>query len=78
MEEQRLSFALMLSYLNRVLEGVEDPRQRSNARRYHLRDLVLGAFAVFYLQCPSFLEHQRQMQSRQGQGKRKKNELVKC
>ena len=27
MEEQRLSFALMLSYLNRVLEGVEDPRQ---------------------------------------------------
>ena len=43
MEEQRLSFALMLSYLNRVLEGVEDPRQRSNARRYHLRDLVLGS-----------------------------------
>ncbi|PZV14256.1 MAG: hypothetical protein DCF21_13115 [Leptolyngbya sp.] len=66
MEEQRLSFALMLSYLNRVLEGVEDPRQPSNARRYHLRDLVLGAFSVFYLQCPSFLEHQRQMQSRQG------------
>lgn len=66
MEEQRLSFAVMLSYLTRVLEGVEDPRQPSNARRYHLRDLVLGAFAVFYLQCPSFLEHQRQMQSRHG------------
>ncbi|PZV13491.1 MAG: hypothetical protein DCF21_14090 [Leptolyngbya sp.] len=31
MAEQRLSFALMLSYLNRVLEGVEDPRQPSNA-----------------------------------------------
>jgi len=27
---------------------------------------VLGAFAVFYLQCPSFLEHQRQMQNRHG------------
>jgi hypothetical protein len=66
MDEQRLSFGLMLSYLNRVLERVEDPRQPSNAQRYPLRDLVLGAFAVFYLQCPSFLEHQRQMQSRHG------------
>jgi hypothetical protein len=26
MEEQRLSFALMLSYLNRVVAEVEDPR----------------------------------------------------
>ena len=42
MEEQRLSFEVMLSYLHRVLEGVEDPRQRSNAQRYSLRDLVLG------------------------------------
>ena len=66
MEEQRLSFEVMLSYLHRVLEGVEDPRQRSNAQRYSFRDLVLGAFSVFYMQCPSFLEHQRQMQSRQG------------
>jgi hypothetical protein len=31
MEEQRLSFALMLSYLDRVLARVEDPRQPSNA-----------------------------------------------
>jgi hypothetical protein len=30
MEEHRLSFALMLSYLNRVLTGGEDSRQRSN------------------------------------------------
>jgi hypothetical protein len=47
MEEQRLSFALMLSYLNRVVVVVEDPRQRSNAQRYGRWDLVLGAFAVF-------------------------------
>jgi hypothetical protein len=59
MEDQRLSFGVMLSYLNRALEGVEDPRQSSNAQRYSLRDLVLGAFSVFYMQCPSFLEHQR-------------------
>jgi hypothetical protein len=28
--------------------------------------MVLGAFSLFYMQCPSFLEHQRQMSSRQG------------
>jgi hypothetical protein len=39
MEAQRLSFALMLSYLNRVVEGVEEPRQRSNAQRYGRWDL---------------------------------------
>jgi hypothetical protein len=31
MEEQWLSFEVMLSYLHRVLKGVEDPRQPSNA-----------------------------------------------
>jgi hypothetical protein len=66
MEEQRLSFEVMLSYLHRALEAVEYPRQPSNAQHYCLQDLVLGAFSMFYMQCPSFLEHQRQMQSRQG------------
>lgn len=66
MEKQPLSFAVMLSYLHRVLEKIADPRQSSNAQRYSLRDLVLGPFAMFYMQSPSFLEHQRQMQSRQG------------
>lgn len=45
---------------------MEDPRQPSNAQRYSLRDLVLGAVAVFYMQRPSFLEHQRHMQRRHG------------
>ena len=66
MEEQRLSFAVMRGYLERLIESLEEPRQSSNAQRYSLRDIVLSAFAVFYMQCPSFLEHQRQMQSRQG------------
>lgn len=72
MEEQRLSFKVMLSYLNRVLENAPDPRQSSNARRYSLQDMVLSAFAMFYMQCPSFLEHQRQLQSRQGHNNAKR------
>jgi hypothetical protein len=29
---------------------------------------VLAAFSVFFMQCESFVEHQRQMHSRCGQG----------
>ena len=43
-----------------------DPRQPSNATRYKLGDVILGAFSVFFMQCESFLEHQRQMRSRRG------------
>lgn len=66
MEGSPLSFALLLSYLHRGVTMLEEPRDESNAKRYSLGDLVLSAFAMFYMQCPSFLEHQRQMQSRQG------------
>ena len=65
MEEQRLSFNVMLSYLHHVLERARDPRQPSNTQRYSLRTWMLSAFAMFYMQSPSFLEHQRQLQSRQ-------------
>lgn len=67
MEEQRLSFTILLSYLHRLIGTLPDPRQPSNAQNYSLGDIVLGGFSVFYMQCSSFLEHQRQMASRQGQ-----------
>ena len=66
MEGCPLNFELLLSYLHRGIAALEEPREASNARRYSLKDIVLGAFSMFYMQCPSFLEHQRQMQSRQG------------
>lgn len=66
MEGSPVSFELLLSYLHRGIAALEEPRKGSNAKRYSLGDIVLSAFAMFYMQCPSFLEHQRQMQSRQG------------
>jgi hypothetical protein len=66
METLPLSFAVLLSYLYRAVEQMADPRQASNATRYRLSDVILGAFSVFFMQCESFLEHQRQMQSRRG------------
>ena len=66
MESLPLSFGLLLSYLQRAISEVDDPRQASNGTRYSLGDAILGAFSVFFMQCESFLEHQRQLQSRRG------------
>jgi hypothetical protein len=66
MEPMKLSFIALLEYLNRAILGIKDPRLASNATRYNVRDAVLGAFSVFFMQSESFLEHQRHMDSNQG------------
>jgi hypothetical protein len=67
MEPMPLSFGRFIAYLNRAILQIKDPRQPSNATQYRLSDVILGAFSVFFMQCESFLEHQRQMSSRCGQ-----------
>ena len=67
MEPLVLSFGVLLGYLQKSIECIQDPRQPSNGTRYRLGDAILAAFSVFFMQCESFLEHQRQMQSRRGQ-----------
>jgi hypothetical protein len=66
MAEQNLNFTDLLGILQAEIEAIEDPRASSNATKYSVADAVLGAFAMFFMQCESFLEHQRQMQSRRG------------
>ena len=43
-----------------------DHRSRANTV-YEIADAPLGAFAVFFMQSPSFLAHQRDLQRNQGQ-----------
>ena len=62
-----LTFSTLLGYLHHAIEQMVDPRKPSNNTNYSIKDAVLSAFSVFFIQCPSFLEHQRQMQSRKGQ-----------
>lgn len=66
MNPPALSFEAMLGYLSQAVSKIPDPRQASNATRYCLSDVILGAFSVFFMQCKSFLELQRQMQIRWG------------
>lgn len=56
-----LTFRGLIKQVDTVFSEVVDSR-RSN-RSYELRDAGLGAFAVFFLQCPSFLSFQKLMQA---------------
>lgn len=66
MELTALSFSALLGYLQQAIAGIVDPRRPSNGTRYSLQDVVLGAFSCFFMQSESFLEHQRQLNSRCG------------
>lgn len=61
-----LSFGGLLDYLRGSIHTLVDPRRPSNATRYSLFDLVMAAFSAFFMQSESFLEYQRQLNSRHG------------
>jgi hypothetical protein len=65
MEVIALSFSVLLGYVHNAIAELIDPRQKSNALRYSLKDtvIVLGAFSAFFMQSESFLEYQRQLKS---------------
>jgi hypothetical protein len=56
----------MVAGLRRDLEGAPEHRTGRNTQ-YEIADAGLGAFSVFYMQAPSFLAHQRDMQRKKGQ-----------
>jgi hypothetical protein len=47
--------------LGTTFETFADPRSGKNTR-YTMVDAALSAFSVFFMQSPSFLEHQRTLQ----------------
>lgn len=61
-----LTFSTLLGYLQSVMVQIPDPRKPSNATTYMLADIIMSGFAVFFTQCGSFLEYQRQVQQQQG------------
>ena len=62
---KRVKFQEMMDSLRRSFDGVPDRRKGQNAR-YEIRDAGLSAFSVFYMQSPSFLAYQRQMERERG------------
>jgi len=56
----------MLSMLKESLAGVPEHRQGENTK-YEIADAGLASLGVFFMQSPSFLAHQRDMQRRKGE-----------
>jgi hypothetical protein len=60
-----LTFSAVAKQLRMTFETFTDRRRGKNTR-YTLVDAALSAFSVFFMQSPSFLEHQRTLQDTQG------------
>ena len=61
-----LVFSVFLDFLQEGIEKIKDPRSESNGTKFKISDAMLSAFSMFFMQCQSFLEYQRQLQSRSG------------
>jgi hypothetical protein len=55
-----------LEHLRQIVGGFPDRRTGDNTK-YAMQDIGLGAFSVFFTQCPSFLAHQKTMEKTKGQ-----------
>lgn len=61
-----LKFGEMLGMLRVALGRIPEHRGGQNTQ-YEIADAGLSAFAVFFMQSPSFLAHQREMERKKGQ-----------
>lgn len=58
-------FRTLLSFLSQAIDGFIDVRRGKNLQ-YSMQDIARSAFAVFFVQSPSFLAHQKLMQQARG------------
>lgn len=58
-------FRTLLSFLSSAIDGLPDGRRGKNWQ-YSMQDIARSAFAVFFVQSPSFLAHQQLMQQARG------------
>jgi hypothetical protein len=61
-----LSFDHLQAILRQHTARLPDVRKPSPNTRYAIQNAALGAFGIFFMQSPSFLEYQRQLNQRQG------------
>lgn len=64
--EQTLSLNKIMERLKESWQNLPDYRKPNNNTRYQIGDAALAAFAVFFMQSPSFLAYQRDMQQKKG------------
>ena len=65
MNKPFLTFDQMITSLRETIQNFPDKRRGKNSF-YSMEDVGLGAFSVFFTQCPSFLAHQKAMEVAKG------------
>ena len=63
--KKEFSFEQLTKSLRGVIQSFPDKRTGKNVN-YTMEDAALGAFSVFFTQCPSFLAHQKSMEEAKG------------
>jgi hypothetical protein len=63
--KKEFSFGLLTESLRGAIKSFPDKRTGKNLT-YRMEDAALGAFSVFFTQCPSFLAHQKSMDDAKG------------
>lgn len=63
---EKLTLDTIISHLQKSWEDLPDYRKASNGTKYQIADAACGAFSVFFMQSPSFLAHQRDLNKRKG------------
>jgi len=61
-----LRFDELQTIFHQGIAHLPDYRKYSPNTRYTMQDAALGAFGIFFMQSPSFLEYQRQLQASKG------------
>ena len=61
-----LSLGQIMKQFQKSWQKLPDHRQASNNTRYQIADAAIASFAVFFMQSPSFLAHQRSIKKRKG------------
>ena len=56
----------LVATLRKTLCALPDARKGGNNQRYTMGDAALGAFSLFFMQSPSFLDFQVRMQKARG------------
>ena len=63
----------MIERVRQCFEELPEHRQPSNNTKYRISDAALSALSVYFMQSPSFLAHQRDMDRKRG-----RNDVIMC
>ena len=64
--DQKMTFDYLTGYIRQIFKGLPDNRKGGGDPTYTMEDAALGAFSIFFMQSPSFLEFQRTMKLQNG------------